>query len=976
MLRSTGHCLSAIRGKAAMEKRTTAMAAVDKNAERGIIFPFDEPECKMQLSVTDFAEVMNSQPSIAVREESGRLVNLSKTVSEDAEIEQLEIEKTWDCQASDEDSISNTAPQFAWGALLENNFDLFCEAFTARIADHFISMTKLDPRIMTFINVDFIDIVEEGVEALADDKLTSLKPKEQLSPDDISLVKYTTKSVIKKMIRVLLTKSSTVAIDVRKNLEKGAESAEHGYRSRFQFSWQDENPQLNTYEVVASLIILEAAIRDIKIDITDSDLELHDKFFTLQTITGDLRLYTSKDGVAEKIHEYLLVLLDRNHKKKDSFLIATGYQLHSETLNHSLALVKMLNMEYDKLIQESSTDNSTESKIMTRVILAVKRIHLESRGRVDNYVSTKGFIQQTMKLLRSSKNIEEPELNCSSIEKYISAEEEIYSFLKPAAFLLDVLLHTSFNGMKYIATCTKTTSFSRSTLSKSYIRVDAGLAKMSTNQVSILSDYPPMIAPPLSWNTGSPYYKLKAKLLRFDRKGKWLDRLIRDNCSSTFPTSKLVKGLDFLNSVKWKISLEAIRHLKWMRREGMESGDKLKGGYVLIPQSNPRARSKKAHRIWMEHNRSIKVKNSDRSASNKQANQLLKLTDKLHNRSFHLPVNCDFRGRIYPMHTALNYQASDFVRSMLVFGEEKPLGKNGLFHLKIHAANLMGLDKKSFDERIAWIDENVEGIIHSAENPKAPDALWRAADKPLLGHVVLTELGRALSHSRGPAFYETATPIHVDGSCNGLQHYSALALDPSGAATSNLVKKKFSERPSDVYTSVLEVVIKKNNEILEQGSSHPNYDKAVMVDGNLVRKTIKQSVMTNVYGVTAMGMRRQILSQLEAQNENLVVPFGSYELKSMAAHVASLVNESLKDVFKGAVQTQAWFKVSFDLVYSQTNSSVFLSPLNKITQKQDAIKTIRIIHNETHIKGPPVCFMSQVCVFYYYSNLIFNCESV
>lgn len=41
--------------------------------------------------------------------------------------------------------------------------------------------------------------------------------------------------------------------------------------------------------------------------------------------------------------------------------------------------------------------------------------------------------------------------------------------------------------------------------------------------------------------------------------------------------------------------------------------------------------------------------------------------------------------------------------------------------------------------------------------------------------------------------------IHVDGSCNGLQHYAALGRDQEGAEQVNLAN---TEKPGDVYTHV------------------------------------------------------------------------------------------------------------------------------------------------------------------------------
>jgi DNA-directed RNA polymerase len=74
---------------------------------------------------------------------------------------------------------------------------------------------------------------------------------------------------------------------------------------------------------------------------------------------------------------------------------------------------------------------------------------------------------------------------------------------------------------------------------------------------------------------------------------------------------------------------------------------------------------------------------------------------------FYYPHNLDFRGRAYPMHLYLNHLGSDVCRGLLEFVEGRPLGKTGLYWLKIHLANLYGggVDKYSFEGRLTFVIE-------------------------------------------------------------------------------------------------------------------------------------------------------------------------------------------------------------------------------------------------------------------------------
>jgi DNA-directed RNA polymerase len=90
--------------------------------------------------------------------------------------------------------------------------------------------------------------------------------------------------------------------------------------------------------------------------------------------------------------------------------------------------------------------------------------------------------------------------------------------------------------------------------------------------------------------------------------------------------------------------------------------------------------------------------------------------------------------------------------------------------------------------------------------------------------------------------------VNVDGSCSGLQHYSALLLDPVGAAAVNLIP---SEKASDIYTQVAERAQALSN---RSGDA----ELAPMWGGKVVRKVAKRPTMTMCYAVTKIGVRKQI----------------------------------------------------------------------------------------------------------------------
>jgi len=83
----------------------------------------------------------------------------------------------------------------------------------------------------------------------------------------------------------------------------------------------------------------------------------------------------------------------------------------------------------------------------------------------------------------------------------------------------------------------------------------------------------------------------------------------------------------------------------------------------------------------------------------------------------------------------LSNVGSDLCRGMLTFSEEKPLGKRGLYWLKVHLANFAGKDKMSFGDRANYVDDNMQNIRESVDNPLSGNKWWTKLDDPFQGLV-------------------------------------------------------------------------------------------------------------------------------------------------------------------------------------------------------------------------------------------------
>lgn len=293
---------------------------------------------------------------------------------------------------------------------------------------------------------------------------------------------------------------------------------------------------------------------------------------------------------------------------------------------------------------------------------------------------------------------------------------------------------------------------------------------------------------------------------------------------------------------------------------------------------------------------------------------------------FYYPHNVDFRGRAYPMHPHLNHLGSDLCRGLLRFAEAKPLGERGLQWLYVQAANLwgQGVDKKSFEGRVEWAEENLDHLIANARDPlrtggaSLSESLSRAAD-PENGNSLESLSARALAdkatpvwiqaddpfqflatcmeiadavESGDPASYLSHLPAHMDGSCNGLQHYAALGRDAQGGRAVNLCPVP---EPQDVYSQIAVLVRERVKADAEAGVPHAAVlQAATPVD----RKLVKQTVMTSVYGVTFVGARGQISSRLKErgfEDSSLMYKVSCYSAKVTLACLMEMFS-SAKDI--------------------------------------------------------------------------------
>lgn len=201
---------------------------------------------------------------------------------------------------------------------------------------------------------------------------------------------------------------------------------------------------------------------------------------------------------------------------------------------------------------------------------------------------------------------------------------------------------------------------------------------------------------------------------------------------------------------------------------------------------------------WKRQASPVYAFNAKRVARLRGVHETLLIADKYRKyEAIYFPHMLDFRGRMYPIPAFLNPQGNDLSRGLLTFAEGAPITQDngGVRWLAISLASNWGHDKWAYDRRVQWVYDNEIMLRLIAEDP-INNVEWTKCDKPAQTLAAIFEWVDYLNEGEG---YISCLPIMVDGTCNGIQHLSAMTRDAVAGAYVNLVP---SNEPKDIYKFV------------------------------------------------------------------------------------------------------------------------------------------------------------------------------
>ena len=266
--------------------------------------------------------------------------------------------------------------------------------------------------------------------------------------------------------------------------------------------------------------------------------------------------------------------------------------------------------------------------------------------------------------------------------------------------------------------------------------------------------------------------------------------------------------------------------------------------------------------------------------------------------------NADYRGRIYPLSTQFSPQGTDVSKGLLNFANSVWVDTDeAVDQIAYVIANNFGEDKLSITDRIQWTHDHTDEILACALDYKSTD-FWLGADKPFMFLNGCLEwakvIGGSLSEEGG---FWSSIPIAFDGSCNGIQNFSAMFLDESGAVATNLAD---SDTPNDIYKDVADAAL-----FNVQSSSNKLDELIVALDletGEKLfgRKTAKRSVMTLPYGVSKRSSNAYVYEIVDEVLKGSSVT--AAQLKKVRTRIGNAMWESIGNVVGAPVDGKEYLQ--------------------------------------------------------------------
>lgn len=446
--------------------------------------------------------------------------------------------------------------------------------------------------------------------------------------------------------------------------------------------------------------------------------------------------------------------------------------------------------------------------------------------------------------------------------------------------------------------------------------LDEWISKYKEAMGVMAPNYEPCIYPPRDWVSPTeggyhtPEVSSKMSLVK-TRNKTHLKRLTFEQMPENY------KCINKLQSAKWEVNKQILKIAQEIRLRGLPLGmpsvHKMEPPACPVPSiySDLRGEELKAvlsEKQWLDFmawKRDTYDYHNDeglRKGEIREVLAVLSQAEKFKNHDgIYFVYSMDFRSRYNAHGSLISPQGGDLQKALITPSSAVPLGERGEYWMMVHGANIWGesWDKEEFDTRVANVQnpDFIDMCLDIAADPVTFTS-WANADKPWQFLSWCYEYARLIEwkeEGNKASDFLCRVIVAMDGSCSGIQHYSAMLRDEIGGKEVNLVP---SSKPRDIYKAVAEVGSSWMEDIQD------NNEKDVPIWGKLEEKY----GYVSAYKLSALWLSMGITRDL-AKKPVMTLPYGSTQLTcldSVRDYVKKLKKkEKIKADVAGVIYTES-----------------------------------------------------------------------
>ena len=363
------------------------------------------------------------------------------------------------------------------------------------------------------------------------------------------------------------------------------------------------------------------------------------------------------------------------------------------------------------------------------------------------------------------------------------------------------------------------------------------------------------------------------------------------------PMTDVMTCLNHLQNTPWIVNEPVLQTLSDIWDENIQlSSLPAREDEELPPLTDEMKEDPDQLKMWKRRAAQVYEYNASTKSRRLLVMNTLMMAKRFKGKRLFLPHQCDFRGRAYAIPAYLNHMGPDFSKGLMQFAKAEPVTNDDqLKWLHIHGANTFGI-KGTYDERIAWTEENKERIIRLADDFKSELDFLNEADETFQFIAYAHELKR-LHNTKGT--FETTLPCQMDGTNNGLQILGMLTRDESACIATNVAP---SETPQDIYGIVA-------NRAIETLMQDDNPFANLWLQFGITRSCAKRPTMTQPYGSTPHSCRAYVNGwYLEQVRAGKADPFDEATRFQATAYLSSHIWQAINHVVGRPREAMAWLQ--------------------------------------------------------------------